>query len=597
MLLATFLLAASIYTPPVPKGLAGSTTIGNGPIPFPKAGQTWIGVRSESFDIVSSAGEGRTLAITRNLETLASALRQTHPRYDGVPTRTRVFFFGRRGDAQPYFDLLVDRKNASISGAFVNHHDGGGTMFIDAGRAWATRTPYHELVHNQLAQSGATLPGWLEEGLAEYFSNADVRGELIEVGRPVREHQALMRKRPLIPLKELFAAPRASNLALSSMYYAQSWGIVDWLMRSDRGAFDDFVADLENGMPSEEALQKHYRTDLETLERWLRSPRSLPSQEHRLSGASSPTAPAVTPLTQADALHELGLFLGKLEGRRADAQRHFEAALAADPRRGRSVAAIGLLRMREKKFDEAMPFFERALTISPDDAAVYLMYAESLLRDAVGTFAGTLELDAESPARFRRARELALKARELGADANAVIGISYLVEKDVTPGIAALEAADRTRNDVALHLYALLLRTGSPRAEALFRARFADTSDDQLQFAARSIYVREQLERVNRFVAAGQTHEAITLMREMIAMTPDAAAKAELERQIVTLSATDEVNRHITTYNDAITLANKGQNREAMKIVDDLLKVAHDPHVIADAKSLREELRGRLRKK
>ncbi|HEX7155536.1 MAG TPA: DUF1570 domain-containing protein [Thermoanaerobaculia bacterium] len=593
MILATFLLAASIYTPPVPKGLAGSTAIGNGPIPFPRTKQTWIRVRSENFHVVSSAGEERTRGIVENLETLAGALRQTHPRYDGVRTRTRVFFFGRRGDVQPYFDLLLDRKSATVSGGFVDHHDGPGTMFIDAGRAWVTRTPYHELVHNLLAQSGAKLPPWLEEGLAEYFSNADIRGTTIELGRPVREHTMYMRGRPLIPLDKLFAAPRTSDVALSTMFYAQSWGLVDWMMRTDRDAFDELVADMQRGMSAAEAFRKHYRVDLESLERALRV-RSMPGQEIRVSAPAS-AKPVIEPLTEADTLHELGLFLGKLEGRRADAERHFEAALAAEPSRGRSIAAIGLLRVRDRKYDEATPFFERALTISPNDPEVYLSYAESLLRNAVGTFAGTTALEADAPARFRRARELALKARDLGADANAVIGISYLIEDDVTPGITALRAADRTRTDVALHLYAMLLRTGATAEAEEVLTRLPP--DEQVRFAAKSIYVREQLTRVNQFIAKNEMPEAIALMREMSANTPDALAKAELERQIVTLTATAEVNQHITTYNEAIALANKGKNREALTLVEEVLKVAKDPRVIADATTLRDELRTRLRRK
>ena len=64
-------------------------------------------------------------------------------------------------------------------------------MLIDTSRGRiADRTPYHELVHYLLSDATQHRPLWVEEGIAEYYSNAQFHGGEIRIGLPVREHVA-----------------------------------------------------------------------------------------------------------------------------------------------------------------------------------------------------------------------------------------------------------------------------------------------------------------------------------------------------------------------------------------------------------------------
>ena len=68
-------------------------------------------------------------------------------------------------------------------------------MVIDAEQLFLSdRTAVHELMHGILSASESSLPLWLEEGLAEYFSTAQIRGGVLTLGAPIPEHRQRVRQ-------------------------------------------------------------------------------------------------------------------------------------------------------------------------------------------------------------------------------------------------------------------------------------------------------------------------------------------------------------------------------------------------------------------
>src|SRR3954471_1277785 len=116
--IALVLLASAAnaqFVPPVLKGIKGDGTPRqtNGPIPFPAADEKWLLARSKHFVFISSADEKRTRSVAAELETLASALTQVDPPFSApAATPTRVILFTRRGESRPYFDMLLNRRDA-----------------------------------------------------------------------------------------------------------------------------------------------------------------------------------------------------------------------------------------------------------------------------------------------------------------------------------------------------------------------------------------------------------------------------------------------------------------------------------------------------
>ncbi len=260
-----------------------------------------------------------------------------------------------------------------------------------------------------------------------------------------------------------------------------------------------------------------------------------------------------------------------------------------EPKLARTLAAVGEL--------------EAAVAAAPNDPDVHLLYAETLLTTAIGPFAGIFEPAAGDREKFRKARALAERALALGGDeglARGILGTTYLVEKNegLTPGIVELERARALipqRMDFALNLYSMYLRRGDRvKADALFAAAFENARDKQTIFAARNALVVSETTRANALATSGKLDEAAAIIRTLAATMTDPNGRREMEEHAAKLEATSQVNTHILQYNDAITLANRGKNRDAIKLLDELLKVATDSSVIHDATKLRAELKKRL---
>jgi tetratricopeptide (TPR) repeat protein len=585
------------FTPPV---LIGVQSDGQGPrtrpIAFPAEDEAWMQARSAHFVILSSAGERRTREITDGLETLTAALTKLAPSIAGhSATPTRVLVFTRHREVQPYFNYLLNRDSAHVTGVFVSQKS-SGAMIIDAGggRLPSDRTPFHELVHSLLALNEKRPPLWLEEGLAEYFSSAELRGGSLFVGVPLREHIERIRTGRRLPLAQIFAIVRESDAYNlpdgQATFYAQSWAAVDVLMRgsgSRRERFYDFVRDVQNGMSVDTALQSHFKMSIANLEQAIHAyggPLRLPS------GASMPVTDvdksvAIAKLGRDDLLYELGAFLRGLNSESAEAARHFNAALEINPKHARALAALG-------RYDEA-------IAAAPDDAEIYLTYAESLLGTQIGALAEASPPEEKDAAAFRKARELAKKAIALGSDearARGDYGVTFIVEKDADlgPGIEALKRAHSLapgRDDFAVHLFGFLRRTGE-RAEPLLAQLLASRSK-QVAYAARSIVVRTELARANALTHKEQLDEAAAVIRKLADDTEDADARRDLARQADELVNVADTNRQITMFNEAVGQVNAGKYVAARKTLTALLAKASDPGVIRDAQKLQKELAGR----
>src|SRR5581483_951119 len=261
------------FVPPVLKGVQGE---GRGrhalqPIPFPDPKEQWILATSKHFVFVSSANERRTRDIAAGLETLAAALTEASPAFEARSAPTRVFVFSRHREAQPYFDMLVGAKNAPVSGLFIASKNSGSMLIEERYGFGSDRTPFHELIHYLLTSSGTRPPLWLEEGLADYFSNAELRNGSIRAGAPVASHVQLLKERRLIPLRDIFTIDSASSVYNAAetqrAFYAESWALVEWLIRTNPAAFYDFMRDLEHGAGVEESLGARYHRTLEDMQR------------------------------------------------------------------------------------------------------------------------------------------------------------------------------------------------------------------------------------------------------------------------------------------------------------------------------------------
>jgi hypothetical protein len=131
------------------------------------------------------------------------------------------------------------------------------------------RTLHHEYLHAALdeAAPGYAFPGWVNEGLAEWFENRAIGKRYLSHG----EHAYLAeasRRGELMPLSSL-VSPGFGRLdsARASVAYLRSYAAIDYLAaRHGERSLKAFCDQLIRTRDLDRALRRAFRTDLARLE-------------------------------------------------------------------------------------------------------------------------------------------------------------------------------------------------------------------------------------------------------------------------------------------------------------------------------------------
>jgi len=122
----------------------------------------------------------------------------------------------------------------------------------------------HEGTHAffELYKSQGHLPLWLHEGLAEFMTTVNDRSLRKQKWPPARRVGQSGRS-----IQSMFQVPTGGGLSLTE--YRVALTLVDFLLEAGRPKFKQFVDNLKDGKPQEEALKDAYGWDLKDLEtRW-----------------------------------------------------------------------------------------------------------------------------------------------------------------------------------------------------------------------------------------------------------------------------------------------------------------------------------------
>src|SRR5207245_2732060 len=150
--------------------------------------------------------------------------------------------------------------------------------FPDANENWILASSKHFVfVSSARERKTRDIAEGLER-LAEYFSNAELRSGSIRAGSPIPAHVQTLQLHHRIPLQKLFAVATESDLYnepdSQRAFYAESWALVQWLIRTNSAAFYEFLHDVEQGKPVEEALRARYDRSLDDMQRAFDVPRN-----------------------------------------------------------------------------------------------------------------------------------------------------------------------------------------------------------------------------------------------------------------------------------------------------------------------------------
>ncbi len=202
--------------------------------------------------------------------------------------------FADYGEMQAKFNVKVFGTERAYLGEVPATVQGSTGVFVSRGNLLAAhadgrtaeevlRTLYHEGFHQFMYYMiSRDAPIWLNEGLAEYFSEATWNGKGFETGLvpSSRLHlvQEALRSGTYVRLRTLFALSSDEwlyNVRMdrrrASLYYSQSWAVVQFLIHADGGRYQPmlkaFMKAVSEGKDQEEAFAEVFGPNVEAFEK------------------------------------------------------------------------------------------------------------------------------------------------------------------------------------------------------------------------------------------------------------------------------------------------------------------------------------------
>ena len=196
----------------------------------------WIELRSPHFTVVSNTPEEEARRVALEFERVRAWLQRadTGARFD-FPEPVVVLAVTDENSLRELLPQFWERKGQRPVAAFWRGpYRQCIALRIDASQHERYRRVLHEYVHLLTHANVPDLPVWLDEGVSEFWGTAIVHDAAVEVGRPASKNlQVLQTRHPWIPLDELLAmerVPDGRDKQKLSLFYAQSWALVHYLM-------------------------------------------------------------------------------------------------------------------------------------------------------------------------------------------------------------------------------------------------------------------------------------------------------------------------------------------------------------------------------
>ena len=491
----------------------------------------WTQLRSQNFLFIGDASERTIRATAQKVEQFREVMLRAMPGAPATsPVPTIVFVFGNDASFTPYKPRFEGRI-VEAAGLFLQNEDINYILVNAEALDRAFKVVFHEYSHFLLGNWSDDLPVWVNEGMAEVYSTFEDRegGRKALLGLADDNHLGLLQASTMIPVRELIAidhsSPTYNEGTRRGVLYAESWALVHYLMFADKGSrqpqLSAFLGAIKIGTPPEQAFANAFG-DSAALDKELRNyVRNFAFSAVRLDlgeKVDGGTMSRGETIAEPQAAAYLGDVLVRL-GRADTARTQLRGLLEKDAGLARAACVLGLLELREKRYEEALRLLERGAAAAPDDAWIQTALASALIRR------GEQDPDADTDALAGRARTALARAVDRDdafAHTLATFGRAHLFDGgDPKLAFAVFERAAKLvpgREEYrALLAHALVLQSEYTRATAQLGPLVARATQPEIRD-----YARRLLAEISR---VQNTERSRTSALESAAA--DAAARAQ----------------------------------------------------------------------
>jgi len=345
----------------------------------------WLEIHSAHFDVLTDSTEKQARHIAAQLEQMRTVFRTLvlRPAYDGPPIV--VLALKDRKEFQSLEPSAYLAKNQlDLSGFFLRAPDKSYILLrLDAQGEHPFAAVYHEYTHYILSKS-QWLPLWLNEGLAEFYQNTEIRQKEAVLGQASPGDILFLRRAPLLPLATLFAVDYASPYyhedEKGSIFYAESWALTHLLIFNDREKHTEAMHDYDVALAHNEdpvAAAEHVFGDLKVLQKQLEAyiRRSEFSQlKVTVDATVDESTLHAVPLSTADA-DAVRADVLVYNHRPEDARTLLNAVLLENPKSALAHEAMGYLKFEEGDIEAARHWYAEAVQLDSHSYLAHFYFA------------------------------------------------------------------------------------------------------------------------------------------------------------------------------------------------------------------------------
>ncbi len=332
----------------------------------------WVQLHSTHFVVITNAGDKQARHVAAQLETMAAVFTSLLPKAD-AETVSPIIVFALKDEKS--FNALepasaLGKNKLGLAGVFLQEFNKNYILIrLDVGGDHKFATVYHEYTH-YLLRHNTEIPLWLNEGLAEFYQNSEIKSDYANIGDASPDDILYLRQEHLLPLPVLLAVDHSSpyyhDEKKGSMFYSESWALTHYLFMNDIANHShhltEYLIETSKGADPVGAAGKAFG-DLNKLQDELERYVSHSDFKMLRSGVGVEINEATykvtpEPTMDADALRA-DIMTG--DDRPAEAQTLLDAVLQADPTNALAAESLGDLKLQKGDLAGAQQAFAKAI--------------------------------------------------------------------------------------------------------------------------------------------------------------------------------------------------------------------------------------------
>ncbi len=356
------------------------------------AKDVWSEVRTPNFTVISNAGEKEARQIADQFEQIREVFHSAFPTLRTEIGKSVVIFALKNEESLKLLlpEYWETKGHTHPAGIYV---PGEAEHFVAVRTDTQGENPYeivyHEYTHALIHLNYRDLPAWIDEGIAEFLGNTEIREKSVQIGKIDSYHLQELHENKLIPIDTLLEvdhnSPYYNEQNRTTLFYAESWVLVHYLMLDPDARERQLLTKFQNAWVASgnqiTAAQQTFgdlKKFADKMGAYARQDRFYVGNFNTVSRGNARSYPSRA-LAPAEVAAQRAAFYVYTR-RFAEAKTALDQAMRDDPELPIVHESLGMLAYYQQDWATAEKEFSRAVQLHSTNYAAYFFCASSQMR-------------------------------------------------------------------------------------------------------------------------------------------------------------------------------------------------------------------------